>query len=246
MASTAKFFWLGFGNGDPRATIYKGLHPTFAMFIQSNGTTIAPPAINEIYANAGVYGFSFTASPTLSVFFLVDAATGGFSSVTDRYIRGTIDTVQFIDQVETASFSNIILVQAGISSISSGVTGLAGGITNIGAGFTSIAGGITVIGSGFSTVMTGISALAAGLTAGFAGASSAFAGIGNVNSSFGTTSSDPTTVFGYLKRLQELQEGDNQFSKTAGTLQMLSRGSSTVLRNKLITQTSVSITKSGV
>lgn len=67
--------------------------------------------------------------------------------------------------------------------------------------------------------------------------------LGDTTASFGSTSVDPTQVFGYLKRIQELFEGDATFSKTAGTWDIYSRGSSTLLREKTLTNSSSSATK---
>lgn len=60
-------------------------------------------------------------------------------------------------------------------------------------------------------------------------------GIGSTASSFGTTNTDPSTVFGYLKRIQENLEGNMSFTKASGALSILSRGSSTLLATKTVT-----------
>lgn len=62
----------------------------------------------------------------------------------------------------------------------------------------------------------------------FIGASLAGA-VGTLADSFGGTLSDPTTIFGYLKRLQENLEGNNVFTKTSGVWQVWSRGTTYVL-----------------
>jgi len=64
--------------------------------------------------------------------------------------------------------------------------------------------------------------------------------------SFGSTSLDPQTMFGYLKRMQEITEGDGTFNKATGTWLLSSRGSSTLLRTKALNNLASSITKSGV
>lgn len=64
------------------------------------------------------------------------------------------------------------------------------------------------------------------------------ADIGTTASTFGTTAVDPGTLYGYLKRLQELLEGDATFNKTTGVWDIYSRGSSTLLREKTLTNTS--------
>ncbi len=58
--------------------------------------------------------------------------------------------------------------------------------------------------------------------------------IGSTVSSFGSTSVDPSTVFGYLRRSQEVQEGNQSFLKSTGQWSILSRGSSTLLATKLL------------
>lgn len=67
--------------------------------------------------------------------------------------------------------------------------------------------------------------------------------IGTTSDSFGSTSSDPGTLFGYMKRNQEFLEGDSTFTKSSGQWLIYNRGSTTVLREKTLTNTSSSATK---
>lgn len=67
--------------------------------------------------------------------------------------------------------------------------------------------------------------------------------IGTTASSFGSTSIDPGDLYGYLKRLQELQEGDATFNKSTSTWDIYSRGASTLLREKTFDNTSGEISK---
>lgn len=67
--------------------------------------------------------------------------------------------------------------------------------------------------------------------------------IGDTSSSYGSTSVDPTTLFGYLKRVQELLEGDATFNKGTGAWTMYNRGSTTLLRTKALANTSTTVTK---
>ena len=53
--------------------------------------------------------------------------------------------------------------------------------------------------------------------------------IGSLADSYGSTLSDPTTVFGYLKRLQEYNEGNSLFTKSSGVWQVYTRGVTYVL-----------------
>ena len=61
--------------------------------------------------------------------------------------------------------------------------------------------------------------------------------------SFGSTSADPTTLSGYLKRIQELLEGDAVYTKSTGVWTISNRGSTTLLRSKTLTNTTTSSTK---
>lgn len=67
--------------------------------------------------------------------------------------------------------------------------------------------------------------------------------LGTVADSFGSTSIDPTTAIGYLKRLQEWLEGNANFAKSTGTWTVFSRGGSTLLQTKTLTNTTSNATK---
>lgn len=67
--------------------------------------------------------------------------------------------------------------------------------------------------------------------------------VGVQGDSFGSTAADPTTLTGYMKRVQELLEGDALFTKSTGVWTISSRGSSTLLRSKTLTNTTTSSTK---
>lgn len=67
--------------------------------------------------------------------------------------------------------------------------------------------------------------------------------VGTIDDSFGTTSADPTTLLGYAKRNLEFDEGNAVFDKTTGTWDIYSRGSSTLLREKILTNTTTEATK---
>lgn len=68
--------------------------------------------------------------------------------------------------------------------------------------------------------------------------------IGTLSDSFGSTSTDPTTLIGWAKRNQEFQEGDSTFDKSSGVWSVSSRGSSTLLVEKTLTNTTSEATKS--
>ena len=68
--------------------------------------------------------------------------------------------------------------------------------------------------------------------------------IGSTASSFGSTSVNPGTLYGLGKRIQEFLEGNQTFNKTNGVWDIYSRGSSTLLVEKTLTDTSTQTTRS--
>ncbi len=62
--------------------------------------------------------------------------------------------------------------------------------------------------------------------------------LGWATDSFGTTVTDPTTVFGHARRNQEFNEGNATYNKSAATWFNYSRGSSVLLFVKTLTNTS--------
>lgn len=67
--------------------------------------------------------------------------------------------------------------------------------------------------------------------------------IGSTSDSYGSTSVDPSSVFGYLKRNQEISEGNATFNKSTGVWDMYSRGSTTLLREKTLSNTTTQVGK---
>lgn len=68
--------------------------------------------------------------------------------------------------------------------------------------------------------------------------------VGYATDSFGSTGVDPTTIFGYAKRNQEFEEGNAVFNKSSGVWDIYSRGSSTLLAEKTLTNSISLATKS--
>lgn len=68
--------------------------------------------------------------------------------------------------------------------------------------------------------------------------------VGTLQDSFGSTGVDPSTVLGYLKRNQEFEEGNAVFNKSTAIWDIYSRGSSTLLAEKVLTNTISAATKS--
>lgn len=106
-------------------------------------------------------------------------------------------------------------------------------------GSTLIAFGVTEVALG-NTILAAVNA--SGATSGAYGAS-IFALIGNTTSSFGSTNTDPSTLFGFLKRAQEFWEGNATFLKSTGAWSVYSRGSSTLLTTKILTNSTTGTTK---
>lgn len=95
-----------------------------------------------------------------------------------------------------------------------------------------------------SIALFGASFLGASLQAlalGSSGVADLSARIGTTASSFGTTATDPATVLGYLKRLQETNEGNQSFNKSTSAWDVYSRGSSTLLFEKTLEDSSGSV-----
>lgn len=67
--------------------------------------------------------------------------------------------------------------------------------------------------------------------------------VGYTASGFGSTNVDPGDLYGYSKRLQENLEGNSGFLKSSGIWSIFSRGSSTLLATKVLTQDTTGITK---
>lgn len=68
--------------------------------------------------------------------------------------------------------------------------------------------------------------------------------VGTLGDSFGSTAIDPTTLIGYAKRNQEFLEGNAVFTKSTGIWDVYSRGSSTLLVEKDLTNTTTLASKS--
>jgi len=157
-----KVYYLKFGSGDPAT--FSGLFPTFVIFNALGSTALAAPGITEIPAGSGYYQFQY--GPTQAILFKADG--GNSLSTNDRFISGTLDPVQAVDQQ-----------------------------------------------------------------------------LGYQTDSFGSTATDPASIWGYVKRLQEFFEGDQIFTKASGIWQIFNRGSSTLLRTKSLTNTTTSATRTG-
>lgn len=106
--------------------------------------------------------------------------------------------------------------------------------------------GTTMIAIGTSAVAQGVTMIAIGTSIYAQGSSLSVsvAGLGSTASSFGTSSTDPVDLFGYMKRIQELMEGNQTFVKPSGSLTMYSRGGSVTLAIKTIANSISLVVKS--
>ena len=158
-----KIYYLKFGSGDPAP--FTGLSPTFTIFSAQGLTSLAAPGITEMPSGTGLYQFQYYA--TLGIVFKADGGSGLSSG--DRFISGTLDPIQAVDQQ-----------------------------------------------------------------------------LGFVTDSFGSTSIDPTTIWGFVKRTLEFFEGNKTYTKATGIWQIFNRGSTTLLRTKSITNNTTSSTETGL
>jgi hypothetical protein len=198
---------------------FTGLSPTMSLvWALSSGTTLPGVSITEVTQNPGFYYFQYGA--TSPVMFRIDFGAGLAGSL--RYVEGLLDPIQSVDQSLTNQ--GVTLTAAGTSLSAVGVT-------------------VSAIGSSLSAMGSTLSALGSSLAGVGASITQLSAYIGTTASSFGSTASDPSTVFGYLRRVQENLEGNSTFTKATGVFDIYSRGSSTLLIEKTITQSTVSVTK---
>lgn len=243
---------------------YTSLAPTFITYMNMlTGSTFTPPGISQL-AFTGIYMFYH--STTTPFYFLLDAITT--SALTDRYVFGVLGSIQQVDNQltqlsstlaaynATAAATSVSLTAQGSTLFAIGTTNFALGTSNIALGNSNIALGMSNVAIGttitaFSVSLTAQSSTiyAIALTLSSGGASSIggideiLQRIGSTLSSFGTTSVDPGTLFGFVKRNQEVLEGDQTFNKVTGAWDIMTRGG-TLLTQKSLSQTSTNVTKS--
>lgn len=260
----AKFYSLQFGSGDPR--VFTGLNPTLLIFVRmTDGATIAPPAVTESLTGSGIYQFSFGVTQPIS--FLADAATTS-PGTAGRYVVGQIDPADRIDEVGTTlvaiGLSNIALgvtnvalgtsnIALGLTNIALGTTNIAIGTTNLGYGLTNVGLGITNAGFGSTNFALGTSiyaleqAIASTLTAIGNTVSvigpSLYALIGTTASLIGDNITYPSSLFGYVKRVNELIQGQETFTKGTGVLNMYESTGTTLLASRTITNSASTVIK---
>lgn len=247
----SKSYWLQFGSGNPAS--FTGLTPTLTTFAANGITAITAPGVTEIPAGTGLYRFIY--GPTLPMIFIADG--GATLSTSNRYLSGVLDPVDAVDEQATAIGVTLSAVGSTSSAIgvtlsatatvlgNQGSTLVALGVTTTGIGSTLFAMGSTLFGMGATLGGMGATLFGMGSTLGAMGSTLSLvaSSMGAVTDSVGSTSVDPTTLFGYLKRGLEFWEGDSIYTKASGVWQLFSRGSSTMLRQKTLSNTSTQATK---
>lgn len=225
-----------------------GLSPTFTVFQALDGTSVAVPASVSELSSTGFYTADVTLLVDTPIAFVLDGATTGLG--TDRYLSGIFDPLDGCDS------QNYTLLGYAATLNAIGTTNFAIGTTSVGFGATNYALNVTLgaIGETLSAIGTTNAAIgqtlnAIGLTnAAFASTNVAIGTtitglLGDTSSSFGDFSTDPTDVFGFLKRALEAFEGDQIFNKANGQWRIQDRTSSTTLIVKTITDGPTLITK---
>lgn len=214
---------------------FTGLSPTMSLvWAMVTGTTLPGVAVTEITQNQGFYYFQYGA--TSPVMFRIDFGTGLAGGL--RYVEGLLDPVQSVDQ--SLANQGTTLTAIGVTSSATGTTLVATGGTLVAIGNSlsvlSVGSTLNALGSTLSAIGSSLSGIGSTITQ--------FATyLGTTSSTFGTTATDPATMFGYLKRIQENLEGNSTFTKATGVFDIYSRGSSTLLIEKTIAQSTVSVTK---
>lgn len=229
----AKNYVISFGQ-----SAITGLAPTFTIFKNMAGTNATAPGITQIPTTSGLYYFTY--GPTNTIAFMIDGATTGLGGA--RFIPGSLDPIDAVDEQLTAVGNT--LNAYGATNVAIGTSHIAQGVT-LGFGQSNIAIGITNIASGVTGIGNTLLALGGSLQFGF---SSVYSLIGTTASSFGDSTTSPSTLFGYLKRLREFDEGDSTFDKTSGIWDVFNRatitGTTTLLVEKTLTDTADTVTKS--
>jgi len=187
------------------------------------------------YRGMPVKIYGFTATPSFSISFILDGATTSLATAS-RYVAGSLDPVDEID---------IRLSEQGSTLIAAGTTQIAMGSTLVGIGNTSIAFGMTNLAYGMTNFALGTTAVAIGTSIASQGTTITVvvSGLGSVGSTIGGISTDPIDLYGYMKRAQEFWEGNAAFNKTSGAWSFYSRGNSTLLGTKTLSNSAAGITK---
>ena len=257
-----KIYSMIFGSGG-NPSGFSGLSPTMLIFYNlATSATVSPPAISESPAGWGVYTFSY--GTTQPIWFLADAATTS-PGTSGRYVFGVIDPADRIDE-----YGNT-LVAIGTTNVALGTTNVALGTSSVALGTSNVALGtsiyalqqvdsstLTAVGAigittyayvqnlGITVVAIGNTAIAIGLStlANTSYAATLSVVVGTTASVIGDNVTDPGDIFGYVKRLGELIQGQETFTKASGALSMFDRSGATTLVTRTITNSASLVVKS--
>ena len=234
-----KNYYFRFGTGNP--STYSGLSPTFIVFRSPAGAT-TPPSISEL-STTGVYNFQYEC--TGSVAFVVDGATTLLTTA-DRYIAGALDVSDRLDEFlgragDAIGFSTAYgqILQAaayGLTGVALGTTSVAIGTSLVAIGTTNFALGTTNVAIGTSNIALGTSILAQGV--------STLALIGTATDTIGDSVSEPNTLFGFIRRCENVLEGQSAYVKATGVLTLKDKTGQTTLATRTIADSTSSVTKS--
>lgn len=215
----SKSYFVRFGSGNPAT--YTGLAPTFIVFRTVVGTT-TPPGFSEL-STTGIYRFDYDIRGQIA--FVIDGATTGLANA-DRYVSGVLDLTDQMDQVGST------LAAIGTTNVALGTTNVALGTTNVALGTTSVFLG-TALGNTLGAIGTSLSVQGSTITG----------RIGTPSDVFGDDVTDPTTLYGFLKRCEQVLEGDSTYVKATGVLTMYDKTGATTLASKTIADTGSTVTK---
>ena len=159
--------------------------------------------------------FHFQYEPLGALAFVIDGATTGLDNA-DRYIVGAVG-------IEDKDYQ-------GISFNSFGITQMFQSISLIGANVSFTAHSVSLLQSSVSVIGLGVTTIQNN--------------IGTTSDAIGDDSTDPTTLFGFLLRSENLAEGQSTYTKATGVWLLKDKTGATTLASRTITDASGAITKS--
>jgi hypothetical protein len=133
---------------------------------------------------------------------------------------------------------SILAIGASLNAQGNTIAVIGGSMSVMGASLSAM--GFTLTGIGNTVLGIGNTIFAIGASTSVLALASQ---IGTAADSFGTDTVDPTSLFGFMKRIQEIQEGDSNYAKGTGVWSIYNRGSSTLLRSKTIADAATTVTK---
>lgn len=179
-------------------------------------------------------------------------------SIIAQNVSLTAQSVSLLAQGSTITGYGVSAFAQGSTLFGFGVSLTAQGLTISGQATTLSAQNLTLSGMGTSLTAQGVSLVALGTSSvalgtsiysalGSVGSGSSvavqiLAAVGATTSTFGDSSTDPGTLYGHLKRIQEFLEGDATFTKSSGVWAVKSRGGS-LLASKTLANSSSTVTK---